>query len=181
MFCPVIVVFWCVFKIILNYDIIKVANYLKKVKSTDLIVTMLHRILFNRPGESHQRKANLRAFNGTSKEDVLLDFKKKLLKYTVIELRKLCVLLNLERSGDRNIFVDRILNFLEKPIDYGESKPKVRKNNKKSENEVKSVDNLTFDRQKINYSGLVFEEWSSTSSLDSEKVKQLAETTSDTE
>lgn len=39
------------------------------------------------------------------------------------ELRDLCVMLNLERSGEKKALADRIATFLYKPMDLGESKP----------------------------------------------------------
>ena len=47
----------------------------------------------------------------------------KLGHYTVEELRDICVMLNLERSGEKRVLADRIAKYIYKPVDLGKSKP----------------------------------------------------------
>ena len=47
----------------------------------------------------------------------------KLAHHSVEELRQVCALLNVERSGEKKALSERIAKFLAKPTDLGESKP----------------------------------------------------------
>lgn len=51
----------------------------------------------------------------------------KLAHHTVEELRDICVVLNLERSGEKKGLSERIAGYLAKPMDLGESKPAPRR------------------------------------------------------
>lgn len=96
---------------------------LNKLKAADKTILLAHRLIFGRPGEANKRKADLRQFNGlpSSTDQAALD--KKLASQTLPSLRALLVLFNLERSGEKQVVVERLRAFLLNPKDLGKSKP----------------------------------------------------------
>lgn len=96
---------------------------LTKKKAADKSILLAHRIVFGRPGEAAKRKASLRLFNGlpASSQDKG-GLEAKLAGQTIPALRDLCILFNLERSGEKNAMAARIAAFLVSPKDFGKSK-----------------------------------------------------------
>lgn len=95
---------------------------LAKKKSGDKTILLAHRLLYGRPGEANKRKANLRLFNGLPPAHDKPAMEKKLAALTVSALRDLCILFNLERSGEKLAMGQRVYEFLASPKDYGKSK-----------------------------------------------------------
>ncbi|XP_073422203.1 protein DEK [Dendrobates tinctorius] len=107
------------------YDIERVQYFLKKKKCEEL--RLLHRLLFNRQGTVQMIKKNIGQFNGfpfekgsdlyKKKEDMLKKFKKD-------DLKNICGVLDLEKSGANSELVSRIITFLMAPKSTGKPLPK---------------------------------------------------------
>ncbi|XP_077126066.1 protein DEK [Ranitomeya variabilis] len=107
------------------YDIERVQFFLKKKKCEEL--RLLHRLLFNRQGTVNMVKKNIGQFNGfpfekssdlyKKKEDMLKKFKKD-------DLKNICGVLDLEKSGANSELVSRIITFLMEPKSTGKPLPK---------------------------------------------------------
>lgn len=92
---------------------------LNKLRGDDDIVKGLHSLLFNNPGKKLETKKNLRAFNGfpadvnlTEKIEKIQE-KKKL--WTVTNLKTALGLFALEKGGDREALIKRLVEYLAKP------------------------------------------------------------------
>jgi hypothetical protein len=92
-------------------DIEAINHALGKKTSADKVVTMLHKLLFNRVGEAGHRKASIRAFCG----DESANYENKLKKYTNAELLELTYFLGLTGAKEKSAIAARISNFLIKP------------------------------------------------------------------
>ncbi|XP_073534933.1 protein DEK isoform X2 [Phyllobates terribilis] len=107
------------------YDIERIQYFLKKKKCEEL--RLLHRLLFNRQGTVNMIKKNIGQFNGfpfekgsdlyKKKEDMLKKFKKD-------DLKNICGVLDLEKSGANSELVSRIITFLMEPKSTGKPLPK---------------------------------------------------------
>ncbi len=104
----------------IKFLIFLVKAWIEKKKSGDKTLVLAHRIIFGRPGEAGKRKGDLRTFSGLPSSDVTVD--KRLSGQTVASLRDLCIMVNLERSGEKNTLVERLEGFLKDPKDFGKSK-----------------------------------------------------------
>ncbi|CAL1298535.1 unnamed protein product [Larinioides sclopetarius] len=93
----------------------------------------LHRILFGRVGAASQIKKNIRKFSGFSfvKNSLEFDRKKAITeKLTNPVLKRMCEVLDLERSGTKEDIVMRILDFLLEPKDSGKKVPTKKRGGK---------------------------------------------------
>jgi len=91
----------------------RILAQMQNVKHTEM--TLLHRLLFKRPGTAHEIKRNIREFSGFlfTKEDKEFESRKHLLeKNTLSDLKFICQILCLEKSGTKEVVTDRILEFL---------------------------------------------------------------------
>ncbi|XP_018415128.1 PREDICTED: protein DEK [Nanorana parkeri] len=107
------------------HDIERIYYFLKKKKCEEL--RLLHRLLFNRPGTVNLIKKNIGQFNGFAFEAGSDQHKKKeemLKKFKKSDLKNICGILDLEKSGANIELVSRILNFLLEPKSTGKSLPK---------------------------------------------------------
>ncbi|PVD23433.1 hypothetical protein C0Q70_16702 [Pomacea canaliculata] len=109
---------------------------LGQTKAMDL--KSLHRLLFNRAGSNTEVKKNIRQFSGFvfSKEDK--EYEKRvtaLNKMTIPQLKQICEVLDIERSGAKPVVVDRIMDFLMKPSSSGMKVPQKKKRKSKSSGE----------------------------------------------
>ncbi|KAM5157930.1 protein DEK [Mantella aurantiaca] len=121
------------------HDIERIYFFLKKKKCEEL--RLLHRLLFNRPGTVNLVKKNIGQFNGFSfeagsdqhkkKEDMLKKFKKS-------DLKNICGILDLEKSGANVELVSRIMNFLLEPKSTGKSLPKSKSKTPKGSKKERS-------------------------------------------
>ncbi|GFT70313.1 protein DEK [Nephila pilipes] len=107
----------------------------------------LYRILFGRVGAAPQIKKNIRKFSGFPFEKKSTEFDRKkavVEKLTTTVLKRVCELLDLERSGTKEEIVLRILDFLMDPKDSGKSvktKKKASGKDKKKSTEKKGKNN----------------------------------------
>ncbi|XP_053489962.1 protein DEK [Ictalurus furcatus] len=111
-------------------DIARVNHAIGKLKAPQL--KPLHKILYDRPGAVSSLRKHLRLFNGFPFEidsDPYNKKKEKVLKLPKIQLRTICQILDLERSGNQSVLVDRIMHFLINPTNSG--KPVILKKKKK--------------------------------------------------
>ncbi|KAK4045294.1 protein DEK isoform X2 [Daphnia magna] len=124
----------------------KILAQLQSVKHSDM--TLLHRLLFKRPGTAHEIKKNIREFSGYpfNKEDKDFESRKHMLeKNTLTDLKFICQILCLEKSGTKEGIIERILEFCLCP--NPSSKP-VAKKNKKTTKESKKKTNAKQDGDK---------------------------------
>ncbi|XP_068093061.1 protein DEK [Hyperolius riggenbachi] len=107
------------------YDIERVAFFLKKQKCDQL--RLLHRLLFNRLGTVNLVKKNIGQFNGFAFEVGSDQYKKKeemLKKFKKSDLKNICAVLDLEKSGVNQELISRIMTFLMEPKSTGKALPK---------------------------------------------------------
>ena len=79
-----------------------VDHNLQSVKAEDLKV--LHKLLFKTPGQLQTIKKNIRKFNGFAFEKNSAEYDKKmllLLKQVLVDLKRICLVLDLEKSGTK--------------------------------------------------------------------------------
>ena len=111
---------------------------IQKMKVPDL--KPLHKILFNRTGSANEIKKNIRKFSGFPFEKDSTEFSRKktsLDKLTASVLKKVCLILDIERGGTKEEIVNRIMAFLLNPEDSGKKVPSSKK--KPSKEKKKSV------------------------------------------
>lgn len=131
---------------------------ISRFKNDDM--KLLHRILFKSQGKSTMIKKNIKKFNG-------FDFKKDSEEYTkkvasmskcdLKQLKSICEMLDLQKTGSKDDIIERILEFLIEPKDSGKpvggGRPKrtaaVRANNRG----YSSHDNYSSDERHSGRSG----------------------------
>ncbi|XP_022092571.1 protein DEK-like [Acanthaster planci] len=89
-----------------------------------------YRFLFGRPGKAHEIKRNIRKFSGFNFEKESPEFTKKestLVRYTMEGLREICMWLDLDKSGNKEKILERILAFCLKPEPSGRPHPQKKK------------------------------------------------------
>ncbi|XP_069816260.1 protein DEK [Dendropsophus ebraccatus] len=109
------------------YDIERIQYFIKKRKCEEL--RLLHRLLFSRQGTVNMIKKNIGQFNGFPFEKGSEQYKKKedmLKKFKKSDLKIICGVLDLEKSGVNNELVSRIMTFLMKPKSTGKPLPKTK-------------------------------------------------------
>lgn len=105
-----------------------ISQNLNRKLASDKIVTMLHKVIFDRVGDARSRKSNLRSFCGIDEENS--GFEAKLQKFTNAELKDLTTLLGLSGGNEKSALASKISNFLIKPSadsckSGGETKKKI--------------------------------------------------------
>ncbi|XP_072267732.1 protein DEK isoform X2 [Pyxicephalus adspersus] len=121
------------------HDIERIYYFLKKKKCEEL--RLLHRLLFNRPGTVNLVKKNIGQFNGFSFEAGSEQYKKKedmLKKFKKSDLKNICGILDLEKSGTNVELVSRIMTFLLEPKSTGKSLPKSKSKTPKGSKKERS-------------------------------------------
>jgi len=101
---------------------------INKVKGEEL--KTLHRVLFGRVGAALTAKKNIRQFSGFTFSKNSTEFEKKraiVEKVKMIDIKKMCELLDLERSGGKEEIIQRLLEFLLSPSDSGKKVPSSKK------------------------------------------------------
>ncbi|XP_060725812.1 protein DEK isoform X3 [Tachysurus vachellii] len=119
-------------------DIARVNHAIGKLKAPQL--KPLHKILYDRPGAVSSLRKHLRLFNGfpfESDSDPYNKKKEKVLKLPKIQLRTICQILDLERSGTQCVLGDRIMQFLINPTNSGKPVILKKKRKKKSTKDAK--------------------------------------------
>ncbi|XP_075223246.1 protein DEK-like isoform X2 [Lycorma delicatula] len=108
-------------------EIPRIQFQINKLKVDNL--KSLHKVLFSRVGQAHTIKKNIGQFKGFEFEKDSADQKKKLSVLTKLknaDLKTLCTILDLQKSGKHAELADRILDFLIKPVDSGKEPPDPR-------------------------------------------------------
>lgn len=121
------------------HDIERIYYFLKKKKCDEL--RLLHRLLFNRPGTVNLIKKNIGQFNGFAFDAGTEQCKKKeemLKKFKKSDLKNICGVLDLEKSGTNVELISRIMTFLLKPKSTGKSLPKSKTKTPKSSKKERS-------------------------------------------
>ncbi|KAK3551999.1 hypothetical protein QTP70_031616 [Hemibagrus guttatus] len=119
-------------------DIARVNHAIGKLKAPQL--KPLHKIIYDRPGAVSSLRKHLRLFNGFPFEidsDPYNKKKEKVLKLPKIQLRTICQILDLERSGTQSVLVDRIMQFLINPTNSGKPVILKKKRKKKTTKDAK--------------------------------------------
>lgn len=91
---------------------------LNKLEDDHDLLKALHIILYKGPGSKATRKKDIKAFNGYPAGTDVGAIKSKVeanKKWTVSVLKDACLLLGLEKGGDRDALIARIFDFLMKP------------------------------------------------------------------
>ncbi|XP_040209712.1 protein DEK isoform X2 [Rana temporaria] len=121
------------------HEIERIYYFLKKKKCDEL--RLLHRLLFNRPGTVNLVKKNIGQFNGFAFDAGSEQYKKKedmLKKFKKSDLKNICGVLDLEKSGANVELISRIMKFLLKPKSTGKSLPKSKSKTPKSSKKERS-------------------------------------------
>uniref|UniRef100_A0A914VU88 DEK-C domain-containing protein n=1 Tax=Plectus sambesii TaxID=2011161 RepID=A0A914VU88_9BILA len=114
-------------------DIEYISALISRTKPDEL--KHLHRLLFGRPGTSHEVRKNIRAFNGFSFGSGSAEYEKKkgaMEKMTKSDLVSVATLLGTEKSKEKSEVATKILEFLLKPADTGRSAPGKKTKSRKS-------------------------------------------------
>ncbi|XP_030839441.1 protein DEK [Strongylocentrotus purpuratus] len=107
-------------------DIPIVAHFLEKTKSQDL--KPLHKFLFGKMvRDPRENKRNIRQFSGFefSKEDP--DYTKRealLVKFTMEGIKEICTILDVEKKGNKDVIMERIMEFCLNPQPSGRKLPR---------------------------------------------------------
>ncbi|XP_030837776.1 protein DEK-like [Strongylocentrotus purpuratus] len=115
-------------------DIPIVAHFLEKTKSQDL--KPLHKFLFGKMvRDPRENKRNIRQFSGFefSKEDP--DYTKRealLVKFTMEGIKEICTILDVEKKGNKDVIMERIMEFCLNPQPSGRKLPEKGKKKSKS-------------------------------------------------
>ncbi|CAH1253542.1 DEK [Branchiostoma lanceolatum] len=109
-------------------EIERVEWQLQRNKSEDL--KPLHRILFNKGGSATVVKRHIRQFSGFDFEKDSKEYEKKkeqILRYTVAALKYFCDTLDIEKKGNRDELVEKLMEFLMEPVSSGKAIPQPKK------------------------------------------------------
>ncbi|XP_054273897.1 protein DEK-like isoform X1 [Macrosteles quadrilineatus] len=109
-------------------EIERIEFNIQRAKPEDL--KLLHRLCFGKPGKAAAVKKTLKKFNGFEYNVDSEEFKKKkefvdksFKKVTVVHLKNVCNILDIERSGSKDELIERILKFITCPVDSGKKLP----------------------------------------------------------
>ncbi|KAI8501482.1 hypothetical protein Bbelb_207530 [Branchiostoma belcheri] len=109
-------------------EIERVEWQLQRNKSEDL--KPLHRILFNKGGAATVIKRHIRQFSGFDFEKDSKEYEKKkeqILRYTVAALKYFCDTLDIEKKGNRDELVEKLMEFLMEPVSSGKAIPQPKR------------------------------------------------------
>lgn len=101
-------------------EIPRIDASISRFKNDDL--KSLHRLLFKSTGKTNMVKKNIRKFNGFDFEKGTDEYNKKLSiiqKLEIKQLKSICEMLDLQKSGNKEEISNRILDFLLEPKDSG--------------------------------------------------------------
>ncbi|XP_072536184.1 protein DEK [Salminus brasiliensis] len=111
-------------------DIARVNHAIGRLKAP--LLKPLHKIIYDRPGAVASLRKHLRLFNGFPFEidsDPYNKKREKMARLPKVQLKSICEILDIERSGNQAVLVDRIMQFLVNPTNSG--KPVILKKKKK--------------------------------------------------
>lgn len=103
-------------------EIPRIDASISRFKNDDL--KLLHRILFKTVGKTHMIKKNIKRFNGFDFKKDSEDYSKKLAatqKLEVKQLKSVCEMLDLQKTGTKEEITTRIIDFLLEPKDSGKT------------------------------------------------------------
>ncbi|KAG8442336.1 hypothetical protein GDO86_011219 [Hymenochirus boettgeri] len=157
------------------YDIERVQYFVRQKKCDEL--RLLHRLLFNRLGTVHLVKKNIGQFNGFPFEKESELYKKKmemLKKFKKSDLKNICGVLDLEKSGSNNELVSKIMNFLMEPKSTGKPLPKMKAKPQKGNKRERSSSGSA-RKSKNNKSSVILSDESSSEDEKKEKEESSEE------
>lgn len=100
-----------------------VVKALMSYKTTDSVLGKAHGLFYGQKGKKQTIRGNIKAFSGFPKADhetVGASIKKKMEKYEIAkELKPLCHLFDVDRSGTKAEIIDRLVDFILKPAASG--------------------------------------------------------------
>ncbi|KAL7874776.1 hypothetical protein SRHO_G00057460 [Serrasalmus rhombeus] len=135
-------------------DIARVNHAIGRLKAPQL--KPLHKILYDRPGAVSSLRKHLRLFNGFPFEidsDPYNKKREKMSRLPKVQLKTICQILDLERSGNQAVLVDRIMQFLVNPTNSGKPVILKKKRKKKTTKDAKREKTASKSKQKQPESG----------------------------
>ncbi|KAL6489057.1 hypothetical protein MHYP_G00027980 [Metynnis hypsauchen] len=135
-------------------DIARVNHAIGRLKAP--LLKPLHKILYDRPGAVSSLRKHLRLFNGFPFEIDSDSYNKKREKMTrlpKVQLKTICQILDLERSGNQVVLVDRVMQFLVNPTNSGKPVILKKKRKKKTTKDAKREKTASKSKQKQPESG----------------------------
>ncbi|CAH1775555.1 unnamed protein product [Owenia fusiformis] len=102
--------------------------HLNRNKAEDLKV--LHKLLFGVIGKTPEVKKNIRKFCGFAFEEGSPEYEKKtefIKKYHLAQIKLMCEVMDVEKSGTKDVIVKRLMDFIMAPKDTGKSPPQPKK------------------------------------------------------
>lgn len=101
-------------------EIPRIDASISRFKNDDL--RLLHRLLFKTPGKTTVIKKNIKKFNGFDFKKDTEEYNKKVAaaqKFEVKQLKSICEMLDLEKKGNKDEIIERVVDFLLEPKDSG--------------------------------------------------------------
>ncbi|CAG8483375.1 11612_t:CDS:2 [Paraglomus brasilianum] len=97
----------------------KISGRIDRLKSSDKLLVLLHKLLFRRAGARAEVKRHIRQFSGFVSRDEKEEtrFYERLKKWETEDLCELSKLLGLTETVTREILLDQTIQFLKRPID----------------------------------------------------------------
>ena len=89
-----------------------VVEVLKGFKESDLFVKKVHSVLYGKGAVKNRAKSSILQFRGSSDKDGVLN---RLGSWKNSELKEICKLFKLERSGTKDVLQERLLSFIVSP------------------------------------------------------------------
>ncbi|XP_036416474.1 protein DEK [Colossoma macropomum] len=135
-------------------DIARVNHAIGRLKAP--LLKPLHKILYDRPGAVASLRKHLRLFNGFPFEidsDPYNKKREKMTRLPKVQLKTICQILDLERSGNQAVLVDRIMQFLINPTNSGKPVIVKKKRKKKTMKDAKREKSASKSKQKQPESG----------------------------
>ncbi|KAG9276143.1 protein DEK isoform X1 [Astyanax mexicanus] len=129
-------------------DIPRINHAIGRLKAP--MLKPLHKIIYDRPGAVASLRKHLRLFNGFPFEFESDPYNKKRIKMSKIpkvQLKSICQILDIERSGSQAVLADRIMQFLVNPTNSGKPVSLKKKRKKKTAKDTKR-ENKTASKSK---------------------------------
>lgn len=130
-------------------DIPRVNHAIGRLKAP--LLKPLHKIIYDRPGAVASLRKHLRLFNGFPFEVESDPYNKKrikMLKIPKVQLKSICQILDIERSGSQAVLADRIMQFLVNPTNSGKPVILKKKRKKKTAKDTKREKKTTSKSKK---------------------------------
>ncbi|XP_038057605.1 protein DEK-like [Patiria miniata] len=109
-------------------DIPNVEYYISRTNSENF--RAIYRFLLGRTGKAHEIKKNIRKFSGFNFDKDSPEYTKKeatLVRYTMEGLKEVCMWLDLDKSGNKEKILERIMDFCLKPEPSGRPHPQKKR------------------------------------------------------